>query len=242
MAEARILVLGASSDIGIELVRGLLADGATVAAHAFSSGARLKGLACDRLRVILADLRESAGIAALCDAAQEALGTPTGIVHLPAARLELKRFGEFDWDRVENDLRVQVKSIGLILKRFLPAMGRLPGRSKVVFMLSSATLGTPPKYMGEYTVAKYALLGLMRSLAAEYAEKPISFNAVSPSMVETRFLGNLPEKFVEMAAASHPAKRHARVDDVVPAIRFLLSAGSDFMSGANLPITAGGTI
>jgi 3-oxoacyl-[acyl-carrier protein] reductase len=45
-----------------------------------------------------------------------------------------------------------------------------------------------------------------------------------------------------MAAAAHPAKRNARVEDVVPAIRFLLSPESDYVSGANFPVTAGSAL
>ena len=61
-------------------------------------------------------------------------------------------------------------------------------------------------------------------------------------MVETQFLSGVPEKFVQMAAAANPAKRNLRVEDVVPAIRFLLSPESDHLSGVNLPVTAGSAI
>jgi 3-oxoacyl-[acyl-carrier protein] reductase len=248
MAERRILITGATSDIGMELIPGLMTEGAHVVGHGYSGLGRLQSLAAanpswpGRLMAAPADLREESGIQSLIASTREALGFPNSIVHLSAAKLDLKRFGEFDWGRLELDMHVQLKSIGLILKAFLPEMARSGEHCKVVFMLSSATLGTPPKYMTEYTVVKYAMLGLLRSLAAEYADKTVSFNAVSPSMIETQFLANVPGKFVEMAAAAHPAKRNAKVADVVPAIRFLLSGGSDYMSGANIPITAAGVI
>lgn len=169
-------------------------------------------------------------------------GFPSHIVHLAAAKLDLSRAVEFDWAALVADLEIQVRSIGLILKAFLPSAVKSGRRCKVVFMLSSVTLGMPPKYMGQYTITKHALLGMFRSLSAEYAGKGISFNALSPSMVETQFLSKIPGRFVELAAAAHPAKRNATVADIVPAICFLLSSESDYISGANLPITGGSVI
>ena len=61
-------------------------------------------------------------------------------------------------------------------------------------------------------------------------------------MVDTQFLTNISRKIVEIAGATNPAKRIASVADVVPAIRFLLSAESDYISGVNLPVTAGSAV
>jgi 3-oxoacyl-[acyl-carrier protein] reductase len=110
---------------------------------------------------------------------------------------------------------------------------------KVLFVLSSVTEGRPPAALSHYVTAKYAVLGLMRSLSQEYAAKNIQINGVSPSMVETKFLSDLDEKFLQLAAEAHPLKRNARVDDIVSAMSLLLTEGSDYMSGVNLPITGG---
>jgi 3-oxoacyl-[acyl-carrier protein] reductase len=96
-------------------------------------------------------------------------------------------------------------------------------RGKVVCMLSSVVLNIPPKALAQYTTVKYALLGLVKSLASEYADKNIQINAVSPSMVETKFLDNINEKFVELSAYNHPLKRNAVVDDIAPIIKKLIS-------------------
>ncbi len=246
-----LLITGASSDIGRELIRQLASEprAATgepepIIAHAHSGAAKLEALRKELpgLQVVRADLGSEAELHELIDAVRARLGFPTRIVHLAAPRLEVKRATELDWKALAADLEIQVRSIGALLAAFLPAMAKSAVRCKVVFMLSSVTIGAPPKFMAQYTVGKFALLGLMRALAVEYADKPICFNAVSPSMVETQFLSGVPGKFVQMAAAAHPAKRNARVEDVVPAIRFLLSPGSDYVSGANFPVTAGSAL
>jgi 3-oxoacyl-[acyl-carrier protein] reductase len=117
-------------------------------------------------------------------------------------------------------------------------MAKLP-RARVVFVLSSVTRGLPPKFMSMYTVVKYAQLGLMKSLASEYAGTNVTVNAVSPSMIATQFLSRLPELAVQQAAAGSPRGRHATPEEVVGAIAFLLSPDAGYLSGAEIPITAG---
>lgn len=248
-----ILITGASSDIGCELIRQLAsADSREFAdaiflAHAHSGVQKLEALGLDldlkdRLEIFQCDLTVEAELTELIQAVREQYEFPTHIVHLAAGRFELKRATEFDWQSYIAEFEIQLRSIGLILQEFLPDMAKSDTFCKVLFMLSSTTVGAPPKFMSQYIVGKYALLGLLRSLAVEYAEASICFNAVSPSMVETQFLKNLPDRYVEMAAAANPRKSNATVTDVAPTVRFLLSQDSDYISGANIPVTAASTL
>ena len=100
-------------------------------------------------------------------------------------------------------------------------------------------MNIPPKALTQYTTVKYALLGLVRSLASEYSDKNIQINAVSPSMVETKFLDTIDEKIVELNAYNHPLKRNAKVKDITPIIKMLASNESDYINGINIPITGG---
>ena len=84
----------------------------------------------------------------------------------------------------------------MILQAFIPKMSK-QNYGKIVFMLSAYLLGIPPKFQSPYITVKYALLGLMRNLASEYAAKGIMVNAVSPDMMETKFLSELPELIKE---------------------------------------------
>ena len=254
MSDDVILIIGASSDIGRELIRQLAqkneieSKNISLIAHVNSGTEKLEVLKQEipylskHLTILKADLNTETELFSMVESIKEQHGFPTQIVHLAAAKLELKRATQFEWQSIVADLEVQLRSISIILQTFLPKMVKSTQRCKIVFMLSSVTMGTPAKYMTQYTVNKYAMLGYFRSLAAEYADKAICINAISPSMVETQFLSNIPEKYVEMAAAAHPDKRNASVNDVVPVIRFLLSSDSDYISGVNLPVTAGSVI
>jgi 3-oxoacyl-[acyl-carrier protein] reductase len=239
-----ILVTGASSDLGRTLLTRLSAAEAIVYAHHSAGAAALQqhlSTLSGRAQFVPigADFSSLAETQALINVIQERHGRPNKIVHLSARPLILDRFAKLRWEDMDADWNVSVRSITLITRAFLPGLARERCGGRVVFALSSVTLGVPPKGMAAYTTIKCALLGLMRSLAGEYAESGIRVNAVSPYTMETPFLAHVPHKFAELAASQNPARRNATPDDVVPAIEFLLSEASRFITGTNVPITAG---
>lgn len=237
-----VLIVGASSDIGLELIRRLAPGGPLVLAHYHRSLEKLEQLRATPLAAEIvplhADLSQREDVARLAATLAERYPTPEKIVHLAAPKLEFVRFKETSWERFQRELDVQLGSIVTLLQPLLPGMARRK-RGKIVFVLSSTTLFMPPGALSHYVTAKYALLGLMRSLAAEYNARHINVNAVSPSMVETAFLENLPERMVELTAAQSPRQRNATPQDVAGVIQFLLSPEADYMTGVNIPVTGG---
>lgn len=243
MSTEKTLITGASSDIGRALVRRLLenSEAATVLAHSHRSVDKLAALKKefgDRLSLLQADFSQATSVLQMVEEIASKHGTPANIVHLPALRLTHERFTKFQWERFEEDMAVQVRSAIIVLKAFLPKMAKLP-RARVLFVLSSVVHGVPPKYMTMYTTLKYTQLGLMRSLAAEYASTPVRINAISPSMVDTQFLSEISEIAVQMSAAANPQGRNATTQDLLGAMELLLSPASDYIHGIDIPIAAG---
>jgi 3-oxoacyl-[acyl-carrier protein] reductase len=238
-----VLITGASSDIGVALIRRLMAhaDAPVLLVHSFRGAAKLEALHMEfgeRVQLMEADFCDANSVGTMTEHIVTEFGVPRRFVHLPALRPSPERFTKFELKRFADDMSVQVGSAVILLKKFLPTMAKLPG-ARIVFMSSSYTHGMPPKYTSMYTTAKYAQLGLMRSLAAEYAGTELRVNAVSPSMIETQFLQDMADVAIRMTAAANPQGRNATPQDVVGAIEFLLSADAGYMTGIDLPITAG---
>ncbi|NQX40290.1 3-oxoacyl-[acyl-carrier protein] reductase [Pedobacter steynii] len=235
-----IFITGASSDIGIQLIRSLTEE-CLIIAHYNTSLAPLTEVSKEISNVLIpiqADLASESEVCNLLDYVEENYGVPNKIVHLAAAKFENVRFKDIEWPKFQDEILLSLKSVILILNRFLPKLAK-EKRGKVILMLSSVTINVPPKALVQYTTVKYALLGLMKSLASEYADKGININAISPSMIETKFLSLINEKFVEISAASNPMKRNATVNDVIPVMLLLLSDESQYINGINIPITGG---
>lgn len=237
-----ILIIGASSDIGLKLLKSINEE-ALIIAHFNSSNDELLNLSKqikNKLITIKADLASEEETMNLLDTIELQYGIPNKIIHLAASKFENIRFKDLKWSDFQNDLSISLRSIILILNRFLPKLAK-EKRGKIVCMLSSVTLNVPPKALVQYTTIKYAMLGLVKSLASEYADKNIQINAISPSMCNTKFLDNINEKIIELNAYSHPLKRNAYIEDIVPIIIMLISKESDYINGVNIPI-AGGSV
>ena len=86
---------------------------------------------------------------------------------------------------------------------------------------------------------KYALLGLMKSLSAEYIDKGITINGVSPDMIETKFLSNIPELIIEKNKVNSPLGRNIYIEEVIPVIQHMLSDLGASMTGQNIVISGG---
>jgi 3-oxoacyl-[acyl-carrier protein] reductase len=244
MSNDRLLVLGGSSDIALALVDRIFASDptATAVAQFLRSSEVLEARRATygpRLEAIRCDLSDPEAVQSLVAQFRQAHGIPRAIVHLAGLKLRLERFTKWDAAHVENDMRVQVLSIVTVLRAFLPEMAKAAHRTKVVFVLSSVTRGVPPKFLSMYTVVKSAQLGLMRALAAEYASTSVNINAISPAMVQTKFLSDLPERAVELAASRAVGGRLLAPSDVADVIAFLLSPASDHLSGIEIPVTDG---
>lgn len=185
-----------------------------------------------------ADFSDEASTAAFAEKLKANKIVPTHILHVPAVPIENMRFTEIDWEDTEKQLYVQCRSLWMVLQTIIKGMAKAK-QGKVVLGLSSYSIGVPPKFLAGYVTAKYALMGMGKALASEYAPKGIQINMISPSMMETKFLVNVYGGVVEQTADANPLKRNARPEDVAGLIEYLFSDSNTFVTGANFPVTGG---
>ena len=239
MKDRKVLfVSGASSDIGVALIKHVAKEYETIIAHYNTTAKPLQALKeklGDRLVMVQADFSSEHSVRCMVDTIKNMSIYPDHIVLLAASRLIVSQFRKTEKKVFEEDMTVSFYSAVEILKAFLPQMVKKRG-GKVVFMLTSCTIGSPEKFISSYVCSKYALLGLMKSLAVEYTEKGIMINAVSPDMINTKFLNDIPELIVKNNAEKSLVGRNLSVDDVVPTVAFLLSDGANIISGQNIGI------
>lgn len=238
------LITGASSDVGILLMERLLKHGNPEDKIVAQGYGDLEGIAelakahPGRIRTFDVDLTDEAARNIFLNAIEKAAGVPTHFIHLPALRVVNTKFKKFDEERLWLDMQVQVGCAAAICKHFVPMMAKAKF-GRVLFMLTSYIIGIPPKNTAAYVVAKEALYGLAKSLAADFAGTGVTVNCVAPSMMETKFLADTPSLIVQAAAEANPMKRNATPADVVPAMEFLLGEEAGFITGVMLPITGG---
>ena len=236
-----LLITGASSDIGCALIMRMSSKYDYIYAHCNQSFERIERISADvrsQIIPVRANFNDISSVSEMVDSILESGMIPNHIVFLASPPAINTRFHKSRWDDFEKAINVSLRSEIIILNRLIKRIKE----GKIVFMLTSYTIGVPPKYQSPYIVAKYAQLGLARCLAAEYSSKGICINAVSPDMIDTRFLNYVPYPIVEENAKNNPKGRNLVVDEVVPTIEFLLSDNATAISGQNIGITWGGEL
>lgn len=238
------LISGASSDVGVRLIErmGERGESCTVIAQYNSSRAKLDELATRFPSLGICscrcDLSRAEELSSLIARLKDEGCSPTHILHLAAPKLKYERLRKTSRENYERHFSVQVLAFGDILAAFLPGMAKR-GFGRVVALVSSAVLGAAPKFMPDYVVAKHALLGLIKAAAAEYAEKGLCINGVSPNMMETKFLSEVDPRFVEINASGSAMKRNVRIDETCAAIEYLMSDEASYINGTNLNLSGG---
>lgn len=236
-----LLVTGASSDVGRGLIQRAAGNYDAVLAHYCHNREPLDDLRRElgeKIVCFQADFSDVASVKRMADQIEQSGFSPDHVVHLPALRVSPQKFHKTDPAQYLNAFNTSVVSAVVLLRRLIPAMSKRH-YGKIVMMLTSFTLNAPPKYQAPYVAVKYALMGLMRDLAREYADKGIMVNGVSPDMIETKFLADMPELVVQQNAANNPSGRNLTVEDVIPTFAYLLSDGADMVTGQNIGITGG---
>jgi 2-keto-3-deoxy-L-fuconate dehydrogenase len=149
-----------------------------------------------------------------------------------------------DW---ELAFKVNVKSMYLVTRAFLPGMLK-KGRGSIINMASvaSSIRGLPNRFV--YGATKAAVIGLTKSIAADYVAKGIRCNAICPGTVDTPSLqGRINAQADPVQArkdfiARQPMGRLGTVEDITGILVFLASDESLFATGNAYSIDGGMTI
>lgn len=239
-----ILILGASSDIGVGLIKKVNSDYNFIIAHYNSTSLQLQRLKLelgDKLILLHADFTDENSTNEFVDSIINKNIIPSHILHLPAEKGGIKRFSKMNWADFEKRILIGLRSIVVVLSKLLPRMSKLGG-GKILIMLTIHTCQTPLKGCSDYVTEKYALLGLIKALSVEYEDRNITINGISPGAIDTKFNSELPGFVLEQYAAGSVSGKNLSVDDILPDIEYLLSDKSGNISGENFALNGSGLV
>jgi len=149
-----------------------------------------------------------------------------------------------DW---EQAFAVNVHSMFLVSRAFLPGMLKKQ-KGSIINMASVASCikGLPNRCV--YGASKAAVIGLTKSIAADYVRQGVRCNAVAPGTIDTPSLQGRINSYADPAqarkdfVARQPMGRLGTVDDMVPIFVYLASDESRFATGNVFSIDGGMTI
>jgi len=216
------LVVGHGSGIGAALTESLLERGDAVIGVARRSVDRRH----PRLRHVQADVLTWDG-GGLLDALD-------GFVYAPGS-INLKPFRGYTAEEFRSDFEINALGAALTLQKAERALREARGSA---LLFSTVAVGQGMSYHASIAMAKGAVEGLVRSLAAEWAPA-VRVNAVAPSLTETPLSAKLlgTESRSAAAAERHPLKRVGQPEDVARAGLALLD--NPWITGQILGVDGG---
>ena len=145
-----------------------------------------------------------------------------------------------DWDRI---FAVNVSAIFHACKAVLPGM--LARGEGIIVNIASVAGVVAMRERAAYTASKSAVLGLTRSIAADYAAQGIRCNAICPGTVETEWIGKIlanapdPEAARAAMSARQLDRRMGSPEEVAEGVAFLVHDRGRFMNGAAMVMDGG---
>lgn len=232
------LVTGATGGIGHAIARALHQQGATVAI----SGTRrdvldqIAGELKDRVHVIPCNLADKDEVEALVPKSEEAMGQLDILVANAGITKDnlLVQLRDEDWDQVvavnlTATFRLARAALrGMMRRRF----GRIIGISSVV-----GVTGNPGQ--GNYTATKAGMIGMIKSIAGEYAKRGVTANAIAPGFIATAMTDKLNDNQREAILARVPAGRLGAGADVAATAVFLASDEAAYVTGQTIHVNGG---
>ena len=236
-----VVITGGAGGIGRAAGKLFVAEGAQVLLVDVDEAAledAVSEVGSNSASYCVADVTSSADNARMFAIADERYGGVDGFLANAGIEGDVKPIVEYDEDRFDAVMNVNVKGVFLGLKHAIPHLEKRGGGSIVITSSVAGVSGSAG--VAPYVTSKHAVVGMMRSAAKECAPLNIRVNTVNPSPVETRMMRSLEEGLApgqaEAAKASMeaaiPMQRYAEPDDIAKVMLFLESDDSQFITGS----------
>lgn len=243
-----IIVTGATSGIGRASARVLAERGWYVVASGRDAArgeevSRELGAAGSG-EFVSAELASTEAPQQLVDVVAERRGRLDGLVNVAGIHTlaDTTETRPEDWDAI---IGINLRAAFLLCRAAIPVMARTGG-GVIVNVASEAGLAAIPRQVA-YNVSKAGMLMLTRSIAVDHAGQGIRAVSVCPGSTMTPLVQAAirsapdPVEHERRLAASRPANRLGRVEEIAAAIAFVASPDVQFMTGSELVIDGGFT-
>lgn len=237
-----ILVTAAGQGIGKASALALAAQGAKVLATDIDETLLQSYRDVENITTARLDVLDDAAVKQLVDSMEriDVIFNCAGYVH----QGNIFETSDAEWDFSFNlNVRAMWKTMSAVLPRMLAA-----GGGSIINMASvcSSTKGFPNRFL--YGASKAAVIGMTKSVAADFVAKGIRCNCVCPGTVDTPSLHERinahgdPEEGRRMFLARQPTGQLARPEEIAPIVVYLASDESRFATGQAFNVDGGITI
>jgi len=238
------LVTGGNGGIGLGMAKGLARAGAAIAIAGrdekknAAAARELKSLGVQAFSLFV-DVLEESSCKNMVSQAAEKLGRLDILVN--NAGMNIRKPPQAltlgDWQQVMD---TNLTSAFVISQAVYPHLKRA-GAGKIINTGSMMSI-FGAAYLAPYAASKAGIVQLTKALACAWAKDNIQVNAVLPGWIDTAMTQKARVELTglnERVLARTPAARWGTPDDLAGIAVFLSSSGSDFITGAAIPVDGG---
>lgn len=221
----RVIVTGAAGGIGTAIVDALKAFNCEVAA-------------CDVARTPFTfDVRDRVAVRHGVAEAIAWLGGCDAVVANAGIVDTIHRAEQFPAEEWQKDLEANLYGAFHVVQAAFDALAESGDGRVVVVSSVAAELGIPGQVA--YGASKAGLVGMVRTLSAEWASRGIRCNVVMPGMVATPKVLAMPSELQNSLQATIPLRRFGSTEELAGPVCFLLSPAAAYVTGAVLRVDGG---
>jgi len=245
------IITGAAGEIGFAAAKKFVAEGARVMlVDLDEKGLKSKAgeLAPDQVEYIQADVSKARDVQAYVKATLDAFGRIDVFFNNAGIEGPVHPIPEYPEEAFQKVLDVNVKGVFLGMKYAMPPM--LEQKSGSIIITSSVAGLTGNPGMVAYITSKHAVIGIMRTAAAEGAGHGVRVNTVHPGVIDSRMMDSLekgmnpddPESVHEAFSQQVPLGRYGKEEEIAQLVTFLATDEASYITGSLYVADGGLTI
>lgn len=243
LVDRLIVVTGAGRGLGLAVAHDLADAGAHVVV-----ADRHPDLAADAIAELSrhgtpvyrvdTDVSDADSVDRLAERVAE-LGGADGVVNNAALADGVggKYFYELESSEFDRVMAVNLRGSWLVAKALYPQL-RSSGNGRILNMSSDVAFYGPPRLM-HYVASKGAIVAMTRAMARDAGPDDITVNAVAPGITEGEATQNIPAERHELYRVNRALARPQHPEDLVGAVRFLMSDAAAYITGQTLLVDGG---
>jgi NAD(P)-dependent dehydrogenase (short-subunit alcohol dehydrogenase family) len=231
----RVIVTGAGGGIGRAIIEALCGAGCQVAA-CDAPGTDPSALARATLTSTF-DVRDRAAVHTAVADLIDGLGGCDAVVANAGIVDTIHRAERFADEEWRKDLEVNLYGAFYLVQAAFEALAA-SGDGRVVVISSVAAEQAIPGQVA-YAASKAGLVGMARTLAAEWAGRGIRCNVIMPGFIATPKVVGMPDEVRQAATSQIPLGRFGETDELAGTVSFLLSPAAGYINGAVLRVDGG---